>query len=75
MGRAERRARTARIVRRRALQWDRVVTSGGVPGIEGRARNMSHLDCGKTQCLACHYDKILDPDGHIERQAARQGAA
>lgn len=46
--RANRRARTARIVARRNRQWRTLM--GCDPRKPGRARNLSHLDCGKPGC-------------------------
>lgn len=73
MNRAERRARTANIMRKRDRQWSdyfRGSDYAETPRTPGRARTMSHFDCGRTQCFVCNqetrpttpaYEDDLDP--------------
>lgn len=53
MNRAERRARTDRVVARRKR-----FVHGGAP--IGRCRDRHPHDCGHTQCLTCHAHKVFD---------------
>ena len=54
--RAERRHRTEKKAQARRAQWLDVV--GDFVRVFGRGRRSSHFDCGKPQCLCCHWEKV-----------------
>lgn len=69
MTRSERRHRTFRTVQKRSKVLNRVIKSQ--PIIEskktiekriGRCKKHSPLDCGVSNCVCCHSDKIFDEE-------------
>lgn len=53
MKRAERRAATDRIIKRRMRQWKAITGYGDDSRCPGKGRKKSQLDCGKPQCRVC----------------------
>jgi hypothetical protein len=56
--RAERRHRTEKKAQARRAQWTAVI--GDFDGTYGKGRSLSHFDCGKSQCLCCHWEKVTN---------------
>jgi hypothetical protein len=73
--RGERRARTGRVVERRRIQYQtftsrssfteaEILNQSPQPPKPGRAKKLSHLDCGRTQCQVCtHETRRPEPRG------------